>query len=58
MTDTIAVFLIAGVALVLSARWFYRTLVGKSESCGCGESGCPSKASGCRGDDAYYCKEE
>ncbi len=57
MTDTIVVFLIAGVAFVLSARWFYRTLAGKSEGCGCGESGCPSKASSSRGDDAYCCKE-
>jgi hypothetical protein len=57
MTETIVVLLIAGVAFVLSARWFYRTLAGKSESCGCGESGCPREASTCTGDDAHYCKE-
>lgn len=57
MTDTIVVLLIAGVALVLSARWFYRTIAGKSEGCGCGESVCPRKASTSTGDDAYPCKE-
>jgi hypothetical protein len=57
MTETIVVLLIAAVAFALSARWFYRTLAGKSEGCRCGESGCPSMASSCRGDDAHYCKE-
>ena len=57
MTETIVVFLIAGVAFVLSARWLYRTLAGKAEGCGCGESGCRSVPSSSRGDDAYYCKE-
>jgi hypothetical protein len=42
MSETIIVFIIAGIALALSVRWFYRTIVGKSEGCGCGENSCPS----------------
>jgi len=42
MTETILIFIIAGAAFALSARWFYRTLAGKSEGCGCGENSCPS----------------
>lgn len=40
MTETIVVLLIATVAFALSLRWFYRTLAGKSEGCGCGETSC------------------
>ena len=57
MTDTIVVLLIATVAFVLSLRWFYRTLAGKSEGCGCGDSGCPTMASTNSGDEKKHCKE-
>jgi hypothetical protein len=42
MSETIIVFIIAGIALALSVRWFYRTVAGKSEGCGCSESSCPT----------------
>jgi len=45
MSETIIVFIIAGIALALSVRWFYRTVAGKSEGCGCGENSCPSISS-------------
>ncbi len=45
MAETIVVFLIAGIALVVSVRWFYRTVAGKSEGCGCSESPCPTISS-------------
>jgi hypothetical protein len=38
MTETIIVFIIAGVAFALSARWVYRIVAGRSEGCGCGEN--------------------
>jgi hypothetical protein len=46
MTENILVFLIAGIAFLMSARWLYHTLAGKSEGCGCGENSCPTAASG------------
>ncbi|MGD8877947.1 MAG: hypothetical protein PVH75_09350 [Syntrophobacterales bacterium] len=57
MAESIVVFIIAGVALALSARWFYRTLAEKSEGCGCGERSCPTMAPSNRADDSNYCKE-
>jgi|GEM_PF-2008623 len=45
MSETIIVFVIAGIALALSVRWFYRTVAGKSEGCGCSESSCPTISS-------------
>ena len=45
MAETIVVFLIAGIAFVVSVRWFYRTVAGKSEGCGCGENSCPTISS-------------
>ena len=45
MAETIIVFIIAGIALALSIRWFYQTVAGKSEGCGCGENSCPSISS-------------
>jgi len=57
MTETIVVFLIVAVAFALSARWFYRTLAGKAEGCGCGENSCPTAASGDSIKDANCCKE-
>jgi hypothetical protein len=36
MLQTSIVYLIAGIALVLSARWIYRTASGKEDECGCG----------------------
>jgi hypothetical protein len=46
MAETIVVLIIAGIACTLSARWFYRTIAGRSEGCGCGESS-PKQGSGC-----------
>jgi uncharacterized membrane-anchored protein len=45
MSETIIVFVIAGIALALSVRWFYRTVADKSEGCGCSESSCPTISS-------------
>ncbi len=57
MTETIIIFLIVAVAFAISARWFYRTLAGKSEGCGCGENSCPGAASCDSIKEANYCKE-
>ncbi|UCG20678.1 MAG: hypothetical protein JSU80_13315 [Deltaproteobacteria bacterium] len=57
MTETILIFIIAGAAFALSARWFYRTVAGKPEGCGCGESGCATRASTNRVNDKNYCEE-
>ncbi|MEJ2430248.1 MAG: hypothetical protein P8075_15220 [Deltaproteobacteria bacterium] len=46
MTETIIVFIIAGVAFALSARWLYRIVAGRSEGCGCGENCGSAAASG------------
>jgi hypothetical protein len=56
MTDTIVIVLIATVAFVLSLRWFYRTLAGKSEGCGCGESSCSEATSGDTSRDTHCCE--
>ena len=43
MAETIVVLLIAAIAFVFSVRWFYQTVAGKSEGCGCNESSsCPT----------------
>jgi hypothetical protein len=57
MSETIIVFIIVGIALALSVRWFYRTVAGKSEGCGCGDSGCATRASSNRVNEGNYCKE-
>jgi hypothetical protein len=45
MSETLVVLVIAGIALALSVRWFYRTVAGKSQGCGCGENSCPNISS-------------
>jgi hypothetical protein len=45
MAETIVVFLIAGIAVMIAVRWFYRTVAGKSEGCGCSQSACPNISS-------------
>ena len=57
MAETIVVFLIAGIALVVSVRWFYRTVAGKSEGCGCSESSCPTISSCDTSNSSDHCKE-
>jgi hypothetical protein len=58
MAETIIVFLIAGIAFVISVRWFYQTIAGKSEGCGCSESSCPTISScDAATGKAQHCKE-
>ena len=57
MSETIIVFVIAGIALALSVRWFYRTVAGKSEGCGCSESPCPTISSCDATRSPDHCKE-
>ncbi len=47
MTETIAVYLIVGIALVLSARWIYQTVAGRKQTngCGCDRGSCPATES-------------
>ena len=44
MTETIAIYLIGGIAFVLAARWIYETAAGRKETsgCGCDRRSCPS----------------
>jgi len=44
MAETIAIYLIGGIAFVLAARWIYQTAAGRKETGGCGCSGgsCPA----------------
>jgi hypothetical protein len=47
MTETIAIYLIGGIAFVLAARWIYQTAAGRKETsgCGCDSGSCPSTES-------------
>jgi hypothetical protein len=56
MKDTIVVLLVATVAFVLSLRWVYRTLAGKSAGCGCGENSCSEATSSDTIRDTHCCK--
>jgi hypothetical protein len=44
MTETIAIYLIGGIAFVLAARWIYLTAAGKkgTSGCGCDRGSCPA----------------
>ena len=44
MTETIAIYLIGGIAFVLAARWIYQTAAGRKETggCGCDRGSCPA----------------
>jgi len=42
MTETIAIYLIGGVAFVLAARWIYQTDAGRKETSGCDGGSCPA----------------
>jgi hypothetical protein len=44
MTETIAIYLIGGIAFVLAARWVYQTAAGRKETsgCGCHRGSCPA----------------
>ncbi|MDH3851807.1 MAG: hypothetical protein OEV09_12200 [Deltaproteobacteria bacterium] len=57
MSETIIVYIIAGIALALSGRWFYRTVAGKSEGCGCSENSCPTTSS-CDASNSSDCCEK
>jgi len=57
MAETIAVFLIAGIALMVAVRWFYRTVADKSEGCGCSESSCPTISSCDISNSSDYCEK-
>ena len=47
MTETIAIYLIGGIAFVLAARWIYETAAGRKETsgCGCDRGSCPATES-------------
>ena len=57
MLERVLVYIIAGCALALSARWVYRTVSGKSAGCGCADTSCPSTAS-CEPTDEVDCCED
>jgi len=55
MLETVLVYVIAGCALALSARWVYRTIAGKSAGCGCTDTTCPSTGSSDATDEVNCC---
>jgi len=40
LVENVVVVAIVGIVLLLAGRFFYRTLTGKSDGCGCGNTQC------------------
>ena len=40
LVENVVVGAIVGIVLLLTGRFFYRTLTGKSDGCGCGNAQC------------------